>query len=289
MKALLILTEQFEGLAQIAVNRPSVLLALADKPILAHMIVHLLDYQIEDIAVVVPESEKAAVVGWLSSSLADYPVAVHGVSGAMSPLAALRELDSDALGDGDLLLLSNEAIVMHDDWVGLAQDGADAVVLGRSAVWLREGGTAVQKLIKSDGETLAECVVQSGLAVVEKRPFKRFAITTTDELLQTNQRLLGGGFSSPEALERSYTEEFGVIPPVFIHKDAEVYSAMIGPYVSIGAGVVVENVVLRDTIIDSGADVRELVLEKTIVGAGATLHGKPVTAIVADETNEQRD
>ena len=286
-KTFLLLTERFPELEAVAPNRPSALMWLADKPILAHMIVHLLEYEIEDITVVVPVADRDAIAAWLSDSLASYSINLITVKEAMSAPAALAELGQSLLvGSHDLLLLSNRAIVMHDDWATLLQTAEDGIVLGEAAVWVR--GSVSTRLTLSGAETLAEAVQTSGIRVEEKRPFKYFPITTMPQLLQTNQRLLGGGFSSADALERSYTEEFGVIPPVFIHKDAEIYSSMIGPYVSIGAGAVVENTVLRDTIIEAGADVREIVLETTHVGANARLSGKPVSVIAADDTTTEK-
>lgn len=286
MKAILLLTDSFPELAAIATARPSCLIQLADKPILAHMVVTLLESDIDDVLVVAPASNQEAIVTWLADHLASYGVKVQAVSGEMSAVAALKTLSGSTLGGDSLVLLSQHTLVMDDSWQALVSTDVDAVVLSAGAVWLRDGKTAVAKLAETGANTLAEAVQLAGLSSVEKRPLQQFEIMTTDQLLQANKRLLGRGFSSAGVLERSYTEEFGVIPPVFIHKDAEIYSSMIGPYVTIGAGAVVENTVMRDSMVGAGGTVRELVLTDTIVGANATLEGRPLSVIVSDDSEK---
>ena len=97
--------------------------------------------------------------------------------------------------------------------------------------------------------------------------------------MTANRRLLGIGYSSKNALERSYTEEFGVIPPVYLHEEAEIYSSMIGPYVSVGAGALVENCVLENCIIGDGAKISNLNLRDSIIGRGVEMVGTPETII----------
>ncbi len=281
MKAVLVLTESIPELEAVS-PRPSFMLWLADRPIIAHMAVHLLDFQVAEVHLVIPQAAEAAVSAWLASAPDLSQVTVHTVSDWMSPTAALRELgDSLSFTADPLLLASNRAMVMHDDWLGLGQKMPnEALVLGEAAVVIR--GDLLAKVAATPAGDLAAAVTECGLDMAQARPFKYFPITTAAELLLTNQRLLGGGFSSPDALERSYTEEFGVIPPVFIHPDAEIYSCMIGPYVSIGAGAVVENTALRNTIIETGAQVNDVVLNGTIIGKDAQVKGTAQSLIVAD-------
>jgi hypothetical protein len=53
---------------------------------------------------------------------------------------------------------------------------------------------------------------------------------TPEALLHANQRLLGLGYGvTPDAIERSYAEDFTVLPPVFIDEEAYVEAAVIGP------------------------------------------------------------
>jgi hypothetical protein len=48
-------------------------------------------------------------------------------------------------------------------------------------------------------------------------------------LLFANARLLGLGYGSEDAVERSYVEDFTVIPPVFLHETAEIENSVVGP------------------------------------------------------------
>lgn len=64
-----------------------------------------------------------------------------------------------------------------------------------------------------------------------------------------------------------------VIPPVFIHPSAVVERSVVGPYVSIGEDAEVRDSILRDTIVDEGAELDAVMLESSLVGRWAKLNG----------------
>jgi glucose-1-phosphate thymidylyltransferase len=107
---------------------------------------------------------------------------------------------------------------------------------------------------------------------------------TPEAILQTNARLLAVGFASPDALERSYAEGFTVIPPVFIHPTAEIEAAVIGPHASIDAEVRITNAVVRNSIIDTGAEIDNCVLESALVGERAKVSGRGKALFVGDNS-----
>jgi len=88
-----------------------------------------------------------------------------------------------------------------------------------------------------------------------------------EALLETNRRLLVGKNDIPP------TENSVVIPPVAIAPSAKIIQSVVGPYVSVAAGAVVENAVVRDSVLDRGANVRNCLLEGSIVGSGAVVKG----------------
>lgn len=105
---------------------------------------------------------------------------------------------------------------------------------------------------------------------------------TPDDLLEANKRLLGLGYGSEDAIDRSYGEDFTALPPVFIHEDATVSNSVIGPYVSIGAGAVIQNAIVRNSIIDEGTAVTDCILDSALIGENAKITGKGKTLFVGD-------
>jgi glucose-1-phosphate thymidylyltransferase len=91
---------------------------------------------------------------------------------------------------------------------------------------------------------------------------------TRETLLDTNRHLLSR-LAAPVA---EYPESV-IILPVFIHPDAEIIRSKIGPYVSVGQGVTVEESLLQDMIIDENSVVRRSNLSKRIIGENSELTG----------------
>jgi glucose-1-phosphate thymidylyltransferase len=108
---------------------------------------------------------------------------------------------------------------------------------------------------------------------------------TPKAILETNARLLSVGFGSQDALERSFSENFTLIPPVYLHESAILEAAVIGPYASIGAGVSVTNAVIRNSIIDQGAVVEGCVLDGALVGENATVTGRTKSLFIGDNSS----
>jgi glucose-1-phosphate thymidylyltransferase len=95
---------------------------------------------------------------------------------------------------------------------------------------------------------------------------------TPEALLETNRYLLNNGRGNTESAARR--EGIVVIQPVFIHPEAEVESSVIGPYASLGAGCRVERSVVRDSIVEDGAQIRGAVLERSLLGERAIVQGR---------------
>jgi len=108
---------------------------------------------------------------------------------------------------------------------------------------------------------------------------------TPEAILQANARLLSVGYASDDALERSYADEFTVVPPVFIHPSAEIEAAVIGPYASIDAHVKVSSAVVRNSIIDAGAQIHNCVLEGALIGESSRVVGRSKSLFVGDDSN----
>ncbi len=91
---------------------------------------------------------------------------------------------------------------------------------------------------------------------------------TPDALLATNRYLL-------ESAGRPAAREGTVfVPPVLVHDSAVVADCVIGPHVSVGAGAELRGSVIRNSIVGRQAVVEGAVLDASIVGESATVRGR---------------
>jgi len=90
-------------------------------------------------------------------------------------------------------------------------------------------------------------------------------------MLETNRYLLDHGKdNSQEAAQR---QGVAVVPPVYIHPTASVENAVVGPHASLGPGCVVQNSVVRNSIISDAAQLTDVVLANSLVGPQAVVRG----------------
>jgi glucose-1-phosphate thymidylyltransferase len=75
-----------------------------------------------------------------------------------------------------------------------------------------------------------------------------------------------------------------VQPPVFISPKANVKNSVIGPYATIAEGASVENAIIRNSIISEGATVAHTLLEDSIVGNNAVLRGSYKRVNIGDSS-----
>jgi glucose-1-phosphate thymidylyltransferase len=105
-----------------------------------------------------------------------------------------------------------------------------------------------------------------------------------DYMLSTNQRLLGLGYGTEDAIDRSYAEEFTVLPPVFLDDSAKVENCVIGPYVTVGPNVVLKNCIIRNSIIDAGAHIENAILEDSLIGENTEVKGTHKKLFIGDNS-----
>ena len=75
-----------------------------------------------------------------------------------------------------------------------------------------------------------------------------------------------------------------IVPPSFVADDAVLERAVVGPFASIGAGVVVRDAVVRDAIVEDGAMIETAVVAHAIVGRRARIRGHADTLNVGDDS-----
>ncbi len=88
-----------------------------------------------------------------------------------------------------------------------------------------------------------------------------------ETLLSTNEYLLRMAPRAPELP--------GVLirHPVAIDPTARVTQSIVGPNVSVAAGAVLHNSIVRDSIVNEHAEVRDMILESSLVGESAVVRG----------------
>lgn len=101
-------------------------------------------------------------------------------------------------------------------------------------------------------------------------------------LLETNRYLLEHGRCNcePPAEKEGVT----IIPPVSISANVKLKSAVIGPYVTLGEDCDLENVVIRNSIIETGTKIVDMVIDSSIIGRDVILEGRPERLNIGDNS-----
>lgn len=134
----------------------------------------------------------------------------------------------------------------------------------------------IDELFKQNKKTKGEFQLTDALqSMVEKgEKVKTFDVEgwydcgKPETLLATNRHLLD---KLPRAKNRN-----GVVvnPPVFIADNAKVANSVIGPYATIASGTVIEDSIIRNSIVSSEAQVKGALLEDSLVGNNSLVQGE---------------
>ncbi len=135
---------------------------------------------------------------------------------------------------------------------------------------------AIDDVLAQDIQTKGEYYLADALELMVARGAKLEAETiqvwedcgTREALLETNRYLLAkNGSHAPLTIESQ------VIQPVYIADSATITRSIVGPYVSISSGAIVEDSILRDCIISEEAHIQNATLEFSLVGKDARVRG----------------
>ena len=75
-----------------------------------------------------------------------------------------------------------------------------------------------------------------------------------------------------------------IIDPVNIDKSARIRNSIIGPNVSIGHNAIIENSILRESIIGPDSEIKNSVLHDSLIGNEASLRGLSQSLNLGDST-----
>jgi glucose-1-phosphate thymidylyltransferase len=102
---------------------------------------------------------------------------------------------------------------------------------------------------------------------------------TPEAVLESNQYLLEKRFDNSASLD---LPTVAVIPPVYVHPDAQVENSVVGPYAVISADCRVSDSVIRNSIVDRQAVVSASLLDRSLVGQKACVAGRFQSLNVGD-------
>lgn len=252
-------------------QQPLVFCWIANGPVL-HQLINGWGNQLTSADLWVPHELVSEFQRWLEAFPLTLRFSINGYEAAAGFPA--DQIVKGKYPKGVIILASDAAVVMPAKRFDGRLESA-CVAFGRTAV----GFASPKELRKRLPEKplLWESWVEEIRLDQEQTAEKIFPLLDDKEpneaLLTASRRLLSIGYSSSDALERSYTEEFAVIPPVYIAPDAEIYTSVIGPYAAVGPGAVVENAIIRQSVIASGSQVSEILLEDSYIAANSQLRG----------------
>ena len=134
---------------------------------------------------------------------------------------------------------------------------------------------AVNRLIDEDIQTKGEYQLTDALQLLVEggETLKTFKVDGWYDCGKPETLLeTNAHFLSKQSAGSDNTENC-IVGPVFLSPESSVRHSVIGPYVSISGRVTVERSVIRNSVLCEGAVVRDIVLEDSIIGPGAIVEG----------------
>ncbi|MBM2816685.1 MAG: Nucleotidyl transferase [Ignavibacteria bacterium] len=130
----------------------------------------------------------------------------------------------------------------------------------------------IQKDIRTAGEYQLTDAMQ--LMIEKGEPFKTFPVEGWYDCGKPETLLSTNRFLlEKNNITQSYPDTI-IIPPVYIAENAVVERCILGPYTSVAEGAIVTDSVIRDSIISEGAKVSLSLLERSIIGTNAVMKGQ---------------
>lgn len=287
---------------------PKVLLNVAGKPIIGHIMDKIIENGFD---------EATIVVGYLGEKIKDY---IHSTY----PIRVDFVEQEERLGLGHAIYLSRNTIsrdpiliilgdTIFDVNLRALMTGPDSVIGVKEVDDPRRFGVAevadgyITRLVEKPQEpksnlaviglyyitrpqVLIECLKE--IIRTDLRTKGEFQLTDALQLmLQKGEKMRTFGIEGwydcgkPETLlatNRHLLEvgpttpqPAGVVihPPVYLSPKAVVKNAVLGPHTTVAHGAVVENSIIRNSIISEDAEVRDALLEDSIVGSSAKIRG----------------
>jgi glucose-1-phosphate thymidylyltransferase len=104
-------------------------------------------------------------------------------------------------------------------------------------------------------------------------------------VLETNRILLDKGRGQNTNFPG---ETVTIIQPVSIAEGCTIKSSVIGPHVTIGKDCVLENAILRNSIVEAGTSIHNMVIKDSLIGKKVVLKGRAEQFNIGDDTGFNR-
>lgn len=127
-----------------------------------------------------------------------------------------------------------------------------------------------------------QLMVQDGMIFHTRQVSEWLDCGRADTVLATNRYLLEHGHDN--SAELNHHVQTIIIPPVRIDPSARISRSVIGPHVTIAANAVIEDCLVRDSIIDEGAFCKDTLLVQSLVGRNARVEGRFRSVNVGDSS-----
>jgi glucose-1-phosphate thymidylyltransferase len=105
---------------------------------------------------------------------------------------------------------------------------------------------------------------------------------TFEAVLSTNRYLLEHGHDNSE--KASQRMGVKVIPPVYIHPEAEVESSMVGPHATIEAGCRILGSVIQNSVVEKNTVIEDVILNQSMIGQNSRIKGGSHSINIGDDT-----
>jgi len=125
-------------------------------------------------------------------------------------------------------------------------------------------------------------MIHQGISFAAHKVDRWFDCGRKDVLLETNALLLRRDNYDPSAVP-SFDNSI-IIHPVSIGPDCTVKNSIIGPHVTIGNHVFVDNAIVKDSIIGNYASIKEVILRHSVIGNDTSISGMKHSLNIGDNT-----
>jgi len=296
---------------------PKVLMSVAGKAMISHILDRLVDSGIEDVVFIIGHMG-AEVRGFVernydfNARFIEQPErkglghAIYLAKDATPPGPVLIVL-GDTLFRADLAevlrsRVSLIAVKKTDDprrfgivkldgnrVVGIVEKPADPpsdlAVIG--IYYLTDSGVlfdCLDEIISRDVKTKGEYQLTDALALMTDRG-ERLEVFTVDGWYDCGKKetLLQ---TNKELLDleaqKVRIEGTVVLDPVAVHPRADIVNCVVGPYVSVAEGSRIKNSIVRNSILEEGSNVEDAFLDGSLIGKGCSVKGRPEVLNIGD-------
>ncbi len=105
---------------------------------------------------------------------------------------------------------------------------------------------------------------------------------TPEALLETNRYLLNHEHDNSDQV--AGWEGVKVIPPVYVHPQAQVEASVLGPHVAIGPGCLIQGSVIQNSVVEKNSQVIQVTLKDSLIGQNTQVKGEASAINIGDHS-----